>query len=818
MMPSPQTSSSVPSGDQENVDVVARKKDKRDKKSKKEAAGLLDGGPRGDGSISPRIPVGLRHPEARVAGNLPSGEAAHMGPHVLVTVKGMSPLQPDTRIVHPFVRLFIVDGRTAAAYAPTSEASLASITYPFDLRSRQTIAPYWADDVPVPVTTAVLHPQADPILLLEVLDFGASTIHGQSVRPDQRGAGFHRVAWGFLRIKSLLGDDLQLRQSAAANIQLFYYQEAFGPFTLSLLQLLPSWFAHPAAYAPQPYFPQPHPSMTTTPDVFFVYANPNNRKVAYPGGIGVDVSYVAANSSLPPPVHSAVQATSFELQLLQALLSNGADAGRTIEVVSRSLALRQREQHENPHVTQDYRRLLGERVVPPTTIIHETRVHGAITAMVFAGSGKLLALAVSSTLQTLIDVRDVLSNRFTTIGLLRGHADRIHQLAFSADETLLLSCSSDKTVKIWTMASLPCIVTSSIEEAHVCISTLPHSFPVYSGIFLQDKHVVTAGYDTRLHVWRVDSAQRSSKLTAAIPNQSTSFFLSAASCEDTRVWTLDSAGVATAWRAVPDDSGEITQVSVRRRVDCKGADYIVLAHPYGFLPCLREGACYILELSSFTVLHRVHGIGRDLAMGFSVLPDGKVFVVGTKTGRMMAWEATTGDMCSSREGAARGQVGFPIARIAWATAQQLCAVASSSGSHAEASTVAAEQLEPADSCMLAILGEVRREEKVLLESDPRSADLVRSLFGGELAAHRTVTPARGIKSQGNDRLKPAYNTNLPPAIGMRGALGDADDARPARRTDKLSRMEQIVGFWKQLVGGQQKKPGAGSGTAASSQV
>ena len=788
------------------------KKEKREKKDKRSSDRSIHSGGQENYNIRPFgkhgdnvIPADLNTSYQGLPGAAGThSRGGHMGPHVVVSVKGMSPIEPDIHVVHPFVRLFVIDGRTGMSYVPTSDASVDCVTYPFDLRTRQTLAPLWNDEVPVPVTDAAIQLDADPILLLEVLDFGSSTIQGQY---DHGRRGFYRIAWGFLRLKSILGDDLSLKSTAAAHMQLFFYtQESFGPLLSSLLQWVPSWFAHPAMHAPQPYFPPPPQGTTTTPDVFFIYANASNRKIAYPGGIALDVGYAPANVKAPPMTHTPSQASLYELQLLQQLLAGGAEAGKTIEVISKSLAQRTREISDNPHVSLDYRRSKGERVVPPSVLIHESRIHGTITAMSFSGSGKLLALAVSSNLQTVIDIRDVLSNRFSTIGLLRGHADLVHHVAFSQDESLLVTCSSDKTAKVWAMSALPCIVTSSIEEAHVCLCTLPHSFPVYCGIFYQG-HVVCAGYDTQLHVWKVDALQRSSKLTAVVPNPSTAFFLHLASCDDSRIWTIDSAGMVTAWRAVPDETQkmEITQMSVRRRLECKGATSISLAGLYGFLPCPRDGACYVIELSSFTLLHRVHGIAKEPNQGFCLLPDGKTFVAGNKNGRMMAWETTSGDMCSSREGAARGQVAFPVSKISWAATQQLCAVASSSAafdSNTGASSLTGEQVEPADSCIIAILGEPRSEERVVLESDPRSIDFIRSMFGGEISAFRASIGNRaGGATPRGLALPTASAASRGPIVEDRGA---------SRHGDKATRMEQILGFWKNLVGGQKKKTAASS--------
>jgi hypothetical protein len=112
------------------------------------------------------------------------------------------------------------------------------------------------------------------------------------------------------------------------------------------------------------------------------------------------------------------------------------------------------------------------------------------------------------------------------------------------------------------------------------------------------------------------------------------------------------------------------------------------------------------------------------------------------------------------------------------------------------------------------MGEIRAEERVILESDPRSADLVRALLGGELATQRTLAasssrggvykggPSEGPFSSGGRGRREA---NTAGAAEQPNAGRDAASRWPS---DKAGRMEQIVSLWRRLVGGQ-KHPRSG---------
>jgi len=85
----------------------------------------------------------------------------------------------------------------------------------------------------------------------------------------------------------------------------------------------------------------------------------------------------------------------------------------------------------------------------------------------------------------------VIKAKFT----LQGHTDKVWSVAFSKDDKVLASCSSDKKLKLWDMTKSPPVELSSPQE---------HDSSILSLAFSADgKYVVTGALDQKVIVWDV---------------------------------------------------------------------------------------------------------------------------------------------------------------------------------------------------------------------------------------------------------------------------------------------------------------------------
>lgn len=92
----------------------------------------------------------------------------------------------------------------------------------------------------------------------------------------------------------------------------------------------------------------------------------------------------------------------------------------------------------------------------------------------------------------IMDERNAESSR-----LLYGHSGPVYNVSFSPDKTLLLSCSEDSTVRLWSLLTWTCLVAYK-----------GHVFPVWDVKFSpQGYYFVTASHDKTARLWATDHHQ-----------------------------------------------------------------------------------------------------------------------------------------------------------------------------------------------------------------------------------------------------------------------------------------------------------------------
>ena len=85
---------------------------------------------------------------------------------------------------------------------------------------------------------------------------------------------------------------------------------------------------------------------------------------------------------------------------------------------------------------------------------------------------------------------DISAGKF--IGVLRGHVSSVYQIAWSADSRLLVSGSSDSTLKVW-----------DIQSKKLLIDLPGHADEVYTVDWSPDgSSVVSGGKDRVIRLWR----------------------------------------------------------------------------------------------------------------------------------------------------------------------------------------------------------------------------------------------------------------------------------------------------------------------------
>ena len=83
-------------------------------------------------------------------------------------------------------------------------------------------------------------------------------------------------------------------------------------------------------------------------------------------------------------------------------------------------------------------------------------------------------------------------HRLETVGKFFGHRGAIRYCEFSPDRSHMLSCCADHSVRIWN------------RESQVAVKLLcGHTDLVSSGVWLNERTIVTGSWDCRMMIWNV---------------------------------------------------------------------------------------------------------------------------------------------------------------------------------------------------------------------------------------------------------------------------------------------------------------------------
>ncbi|EAN96885.1 hypothetical protein, conserved [Trypanosoma cruzi] len=764
-----------------------------------------------------------------------------------LTILGMSPLHPNTSIVHPFVRIWLVNGVTGSNLVQIGGGVAPFVlTHPIDLRLRGTRAPWWGARFNLRVQSNIVHDvSSNAVLLLEVLEMGTENICGFPLRRD----GLYPICWGFLRLHDAHG---RLNTRNRLHVQMFPFPQRASYLT-KLMQLFPS-FCFPSSFSfsadairtvaadgspasPNSYHGVPDKTenfsfkTSTPPDIFFVYRDPRNRKVPYSAGMLISLE---VNKDAHHPGETAI--FPYEEYLLNQMsvpneflpksivhsLSPFSHPMRRVRDVSLSLV-------NTAALLKSYLREKEERVLPPIDVLQRVQLRGRVSCVAFSGGTVWLAMGVTASMEHVVQLRHVLMPEIPVIREFRGHVGHIHHLVFRNDDKLLLSCSSDKTVRVWRCDFLSSPMDASRDLQSSCICTLPHTFPVYDGIFYQS-HIITCGYDPHLFLWRYDKEHPSSleemrldsmllrstcdsrgnflgssifmtdlafspggesflgELLCKTPCEEEAIIYSVCASQLHRVWSVDAFGNLLVWRVLYEeakDGKRIWKMSLRRRFKCHGATRVESHGGRVLVKCDKLPVAYLFDDSSQQLLHKISFHQRPYVPAVTLLPDGEAVVAGTNNGRLLCWECSSGILCTPGNGYGKAQVNFSIGSIAWSGAQQLCVVLGTEVgighvSHGTETTMT----------LGAVIGTPRTMESVILCKDSSASELFRARFAGELptqqrnrAFSRSTSVAVNFATDRNTRF---YTVSRAPDKNVSG--------------DKETRIRQIISMWRGFVG------------------
>jgi jouberin len=408
-------------------------------------------------------------------------------------------LELDPNIIHPFVRVHIIDLSTntykikshrggviaynekivqidskKTFYTGDSNFVLPFSTPPFDLRVKGENDPHWNEEFII--NEDIIHLlEPTTIFLFEILDFNFKLIKQKSnlLTPEK----FYPIAWGFLRPtgawKMHLGE---------SKIQLYRYK-----------------------YKSPPNFSEPH-----RPKVFYDFNWYNKTK--YPSFLRIELKSVYPDN-IPIPIYLTSLDNERGQETWEELKRDPKDRkkkdGQDVNI----------EFQEKKKRLSKWKRVSVESSKLPNKFIKKFDASDlGCWRLSFSHSGRYLAAGCTDK-KTVIKIFNI--EDLELVMQIKGHADLIHDIVWSADDRYLLSCSTDGTSKLWYFGDL---MDEDMEITNITSSNFNQGTPellkynmqhpsyVYSAVFHPQQSyddvffIATACFDGYVRLWNASNS------------------------------------------------------------------------------------------------------------------------------------------------------------------------------------------------------------------------------------------------------------------------------------------------------------------------
>jgi WD40 repeat protein len=233
--------------------------------------------------------------------------------------------------------------------------------------------------------------------------------------------------------------------------------------------------------------------------------------------------------------------------------------------------------------------------------------------------------------------------RFSFTGTLSGHTDRVFSVAFSPDGRLLASGSSDKTIKLWDVATGSLVRTLS-----------GHTWSVFSVAFSPDGRLLASGSYREIKLWEVATGSEVRTLSGHVSDVTSVAFspdgrLLASGSFDTTINLWDVA----------------TGSLVRTLPDSRASVYSVAFSPDGRLLASGslEETIKLWDVTTGSLVRTLTG-HTDSVYSVAFSPDGRLLASGScqrnsnyfcsqgeiKPGEIKLWDVTTGSLVRTLTG------------------------------------------------------------------------------------------------------------------------------------------------------------------------
>lgn len=495
---------------------------------------------------------------------LVSEPQAKMKETLSITLHRSDQLSADNgNLIAPYVKITPLNQRTGGPIlqgVPLKSVQLSSKGY--NLINSRTGCPVWNEKLTFPaLITSTDLLQADTILFFEILD------------KDDRN-----IAWAFLRMVGSNKKD----HVGFARLQLYQYVDHSS--------FLYSWI-------PQTQSQTQQPNSLELSEAYKCWRSKSRRK--FEGSLYVTTEKVQV-------IDNSENRSGKENIL----------GGKGISVKGDGKDGKLGDKAEEERIP--WRRLNEEAMELPNTVLYrmEASKQGA-SVVSYSSSGFYLAVGcVPSTTQTsfAIKIFDCLSGE--RIVALEGHQAIIYEITWSSDETLLMSASSDGTVRVWN-------VYHELINRPKIQRILAHPSFVYTARFFPRSNsiIVTGGYDHWIRTWSLESTD--GKINESEPLRRFEGHEGSINAirflpDGSRMFSADSKGIIRCWITAFINSRERPELDlqcigyVSMDTSISSPISVMQLHPKERKILLqnRHGSIRVLDTRSMRIIQEVSEEGR----------------------------------------------------------------------------------------------------------------------------------------------------------------------------------------------------------------
>nr|CAG4714538.1 unnamed protein product [Naegleria fowleri] len=590
-------------------------------------------------------------------------------PILTLTIKGADMLTLDENVVHPCVKVSVLDILTGQYLKAdsfndkSSEVVLPQMTLPYNMKKTKSLVPIWNDTMYF--DTLYNHfLKENVVFIFELVDFSFEK-------------GEYKIAWGFLKPVSSSG---RANAGKDLRIRLFKYPRKIPGIFSKIFK---------------PHSPLVQPSQASaalntnavfsTNEAFLLYQHRHQAQL-YPSTL-----YIEMKAMQRPPrkkisfPERPQKPNEFEIGrfTLEELLQNNDE--QVVNIV-------QTEQTKEKKKEQSLQRLKLKRDVnepceiPSKLLFQFDAGEKGCICLEFSKSGQYLACGCHTNERYgQLKIYDVFEG--TLVETINAHIDLIYTIDWNCDDTEIVTASSDGICKVW---NVEYDKKKASNRKPKLISAMQHPCYVYTARFhpICKKIVASGSYDRRIRIFNKDTGKTIKELeghtsrisSIAFDNGGTRMY-SASGDGVIKIWscrlredsTLDDISNSFACMRTIQDTELSKSTLTCIRIDPKYSQERLFIHS-------QDNMLRRLDTGLKNIRNRYHGVKCFInAQKCNVSPDGQYIVSGSDIGRVYFWNVESEELIY-KEGKDFGFEDSPVYDIAWSSKEHMIALCSFDGS------------------------------------------------------------------------------------------------------------------------------------------